>query len=60
MFSFTALFGFGSLVIAILVFGVTYLLKGWKAALVATGLTVAGLVVLFGVMLFWILNSMPN
>lgn len=56
--SFTFIFALGSLVLLAVVFVIVYLLKGWKAALIATGVAFLTLAVLFAIMLYVIVNSM--
>jgi hypothetical protein len=60
MFSFTAIFIALAVLALIVIFGVTYILKGLKVALVTTGIAFLGAAILFAGLIFVIVNSMPN
>lgn len=60
MTSFTALFAVAALFLLVVVFALTYMLKGLKTALIATGASLIILAVLLVGMVFLIVNSMPN
>jgi hypothetical protein len=58
--SFTILFAIFALVVLIVVFGVAYKIKGWKAALIVTSIAFIVIATLFTGLIYVIVNSMPN
>ncbi len=60
MMSFTVLFAAVAFLALVAIFGVTYALKGWKTALIATGAAFVLIALLLAGLVFVIVNSMPN
>ena len=54
----TILYVLFALFMLVVIFGVTYLMKGLKTALVTTGVVLIGLFVLYMGMIYLIVNSM--
>lgn len=54
----TVLYALFALFMLVLIFGVTCLMKGLKAALIATGLLFVGFLVVYMGMIYLIVNSM--
>ncbi len=58
--SFTVLFATLAFLALAAIFGVTYALKGWKTAFLATGVAFLLIALLLAGLVFFIVNSMPN
>jgi len=54
----TILYVLFALLILIIIFGVTYLIKGLKTALITTGVVLVGFLVLYIGMIYLVVNSM--
>ena len=54
----TVLYVLFALIMLVVIFGVTYLIKGLKTALVTTGVVLIGVLVLYIGMIYLIVNSM--
>ncbi len=54
----TILFVLFALFMLVIVFGVTYLIKGLKTALITTGVALIGFLILYTGMIYLIVNSM--
>lgn len=60
MMSFTVLFAAVAFLALVVIFGVSYALKGLKTALIATGIAFFLIALLLAGLIFVIVNSMPN
>lgn len=60
MMSFTAWFAIFALILLVVVFGLTYFIRGLKAALIATLAALIVMAVFFVGLIYVIVNAMPN
>jgi hypothetical protein len=58
--SFTVLFAVFALLVLIIIFGLTYKMKGVKTALITTGIAFVILAILFVATIYIIVSVMPN
>jgi len=54
----TVIFVLFALFVLVIIFGVTYLIKGLKTALITTGVALVGFLILYLGMIYLIVNSM--